>query len=197
VRRQDGNRKDTGTLALMAGQAHAIRRVGLRPGQHRPLPVVLLSPACFPPAWALPSRHLARPSRHCLRPASAGAKDPVPQGRRSRVRADRGNSGAAPIFLRFFGQQNAVYAAGCVWTSACRNRACMSPRRWASGSTCGRPGSPANVVSITSLACYFIYTLTVGGANYARRKAEIPSHRRDDFTCGVPELRSPLLTCSS
>jgi amino acid transporter len=45
-------------------------------------------------------------------------------------------------------------------------------------------GIAANVVSITSVAYYFIYLLTVGGAIYAYRKGNIPAHRPGDFTLG-------------
>ena len=45
-------------------------------------------------------------------------------------------------------------------------------------------GIAANVVSITSVAYYFIYVLTVGGAIYAWRKARMPRHRQGDFTLG-------------
>jgi amino acid transporter len=45
-------------------------------------------------------------------------------------------------------------------------------------------GIAANVVSITSVAYYFIYVLTVGGAIYAYRKGNIPSHRPSDFSLG-------------
>jgi amino acid transporter len=45
-------------------------------------------------------------------------------------------------------------------------------------------GIAANVVSICSVAYYFIYALTVGGAIYAWRKARIPSHRQGDFSLG-------------
>jgi amino acid transporter len=45
-------------------------------------------------------------------------------------------------------------------------------------------GIAANVVSICSVAYYFIYVLTVGGAFYAYRKGNIPSGRPGDFTLG-------------
>jgi amino acid transporter len=45
-------------------------------------------------------------------------------------------------------------------------------------------GIAANVVSITSVAYYFIYLLTVGGAIYAYRKGNIPPHRPGDFSLG-------------
>jgi amino acid transporter len=45
-------------------------------------------------------------------------------------------------------------------------------------------GIAANVVSITSVAYYFIYLLTVGGAIYAYRKGNIPAHRPGDFSLG-------------
>jgi amino acid transporter len=45
-------------------------------------------------------------------------------------------------------------------------------------------GIAANVVSICSVAYYFIYALTVGGAIYAWRKDRIPGHRQGDFTLG-------------
>jgi amino acid transporter len=45
-------------------------------------------------------------------------------------------------------------------------------------------GIAANVVSICSVAYYFIYVLTVGGAVYAYRKGNIPSNRPGDFTLG-------------
>jgi amino acid transporter len=45
-------------------------------------------------------------------------------------------------------------------------------------------GIAANVVSICSVAYYFIYVLTVGGAVYAYRKGNIPSGRPGDFTLG-------------
>jgi len=45
-------------------------------------------------------------------------------------------------------------------------------------------GIAANVVSITSVAYYFIYALTVGGAIYAWRKGRMPSHRSGDFSLG-------------
>src|ERR1022692_2998569 len=45
-------------------------------------------------------------------------------------------------------------------------------------------GIGANVVSVASVAYYFIYVLTVGGAIYAYRKRNIPSHRQGDFSLG-------------
>jgi amino acid transporter len=45
-------------------------------------------------------------------------------------------------------------------------------------------GIAANVVSICSVAYYFIYVLTVGGAIYAYMKRKIPSHRAGDFSLG-------------
>jgi amino acid transporter len=45
-------------------------------------------------------------------------------------------------------------------------------------------GIAANVVSIASVAYYFIYVLTVGGAIYAWRRARMPDHRQGDFTLG-------------
>jgi amino acid transporter len=45
-------------------------------------------------------------------------------------------------------------------------------------------GIAANVVSICSVAYYFIYALTVGGAIYAYRKDRIPGHRPNDFSLG-------------
>jgi amino acid transporter len=45
-------------------------------------------------------------------------------------------------------------------------------------------GIAANVVSICSVAYYFVYALTVGGAMYAHVKHRIPAHRRGDFSLG-------------
>jgi amino acid transporter len=45
-------------------------------------------------------------------------------------------------------------------------------------------GIAANVVSICSVAYYFIYLLTVGGALYAYRQRKMPSHREGDFSLG-------------
>lgn len=45
-------------------------------------------------------------------------------------------------------------------------------------------GVAANVVSICSVAYYFIYALTVGGAIYAYRKRNMPDHRPGDFSLG-------------
>jgi amino acid transporter len=45
-------------------------------------------------------------------------------------------------------------------------------------------GIAANVVSIASVAYYFIYLLTVGGAFYAFRKGKIPARRPGDFSLG-------------
>jgi amino acid transporter len=45
-------------------------------------------------------------------------------------------------------------------------------------------GIAANVVSICSVAYYFIYLLTVGGACYAHRKGTIPAGRGGDFSLG-------------
>jgi amino acid transporter len=45
-------------------------------------------------------------------------------------------------------------------------------------------GVAANVVSICSVAYYFIYSLTVGGAIYAYRKRRMPAHRPGDFSLG-------------
>jgi amino acid transporter len=45
-------------------------------------------------------------------------------------------------------------------------------------------GIAANVVSIASVAYYFIYLLTVGGAFYAFRKGTIPARRPGDFSLG-------------
>jgi amino acid transporter len=45
-------------------------------------------------------------------------------------------------------------------------------------------GVAANVVSICSVAYYFIYALTVGGAIYAYRKRNMPAHRPGDFSLG-------------
>jgi amino acid transporter len=45
-------------------------------------------------------------------------------------------------------------------------------------------GIAANVVSICSVAYYFIYLLTVGGAIYAYRKRTMPMHRPSDFSLG-------------
>jgi amino acid transporter len=57
-------------------------------------------------------------------------------------------------------------------------------------------GVAANVVSICSVAYYFIYLLTVGGAFYAHRKGTIPAGRRGDFSLGrwfVPVAVTALL----
>jgi uncharacterized membrane protein len=45
-------------------------------------------------------------------------------------------------------------------------------------------GVAANVVSICSVAYYFVYALTVGGAMYAHVKRRIPAHRHGDFSLG-------------
>ena len=45
-------------------------------------------------------------------------------------------------------------------------------------------GIASNVVSICSVAYYFIYVLTVGGALYAHSKNKIPAHRSGDFSLG-------------
>jgi len=45
-------------------------------------------------------------------------------------------------------------------------------------------GIAANVVSIASVAYYFVYALTVGGAIYAHRKRLMPAHRPGDFSLG-------------
>ena len=45
-------------------------------------------------------------------------------------------------------------------------------------------GIAANVVSICSVAYYFVYLLTVGGAIYAHRKRRMPAHRAGDFSLG-------------
>jgi len=45
-------------------------------------------------------------------------------------------------------------------------------------------GIAANVVSIASVAYYFVYALTVGGAIYANRKRLMPAHRPGDFSLG-------------
>jgi amino acid transporter len=45
-------------------------------------------------------------------------------------------------------------------------------------------GIAANVVSICSVAYYFIYLLTVGGALYAYRQRKMPAHRQGDFSLG-------------
>jgi amino acid transporter len=45
-------------------------------------------------------------------------------------------------------------------------------------------GIAANVVSIASVAYYFVYALTVGGAIYAHRKCLMPAHRPGDFSLG-------------
>ena len=45
-------------------------------------------------------------------------------------------------------------------------------------------GIAANVVSICSVAYYFIYVLTVGGAMYAYVKQKMPAHRAGDFSLG-------------
>ncbi len=45
-------------------------------------------------------------------------------------------------------------------------------------------GIAANVVSIASVAYYFVYALTVRGAIYAHRKHLMPAHRPGDFSLG-------------
>ena len=45
-------------------------------------------------------------------------------------------------------------------------------------------GIAANVVSICSVAYYFVYALTVGGALHAHWKGRIPGHRPGDFSLG-------------
>ena len=45
-------------------------------------------------------------------------------------------------------------------------------------------GIAANVVSICSVAYYFVYALTVGGGLYAHLRRRIPGHRPGDFTLG-------------
>jgi amino acid transporter len=45
-------------------------------------------------------------------------------------------------------------------------------------------GIAANVVSIVSVAYYFIYVLTVGGAIYAYKTGKMPAHREGDFSLG-------------
>jgi amino acid transporter len=61
-------------------------------------------------------------------------------------------------------------------------------------------GIAANVVSICSVAYYFIYLLTVGGAVYAHRKGNIPGGRPGDFTLGrwfVPVAAAALAYASA
>jgi amino acid transporter len=45
-------------------------------------------------------------------------------------------------------------------------------------------GIASNVVSICSVAYYFVYLLTVGGAIYAQVKGRIPEGRKSDFSLG-------------
>jgi len=45
-------------------------------------------------------------------------------------------------------------------------------------------GIAANVVSICSVAYYFVYLLTVGGAIYAHLAKKMPGHRAGDFSLG-------------
>jgi amino acid transporter len=45
-------------------------------------------------------------------------------------------------------------------------------------------GIAANVVSICSVAYYFVYLLTVGGALYAHFGNRMPGHRSGDFSLG-------------
>jgi amino acid transporter len=45
-------------------------------------------------------------------------------------------------------------------------------------------GIAANVVSICSVAYYFVYLLTVGGALYAHLSRRMPGHRASDFSLG-------------
>jgi amino acid transporter len=45
-------------------------------------------------------------------------------------------------------------------------------------------GIASNVVSICSVAYYFVYLLTVGGAAYAHFAKRMPAHRAGDFTLG-------------
>jgi amino acid transporter len=45
-------------------------------------------------------------------------------------------------------------------------------------------GIAANVVSICSVAYYFVYLLTVGGAIYAHFAKRMPGHRAGDFSLG-------------
>src|SRR6266513_5331162 len=45
-------------------------------------------------------------------------------------------------------------------------------------------GIAANVVSICSVAYYFVYLLTVGGALYAHLSNRMPGHRAGDFSLG-------------
>ncbi len=45
-------------------------------------------------------------------------------------------------------------------------------------------GIAANVVSICSVAYYFVYALTVGGAGYAHLRRRMPEHRAGDFSLG-------------
>ena len=45
-------------------------------------------------------------------------------------------------------------------------------------------GVAANVVSICSVAYYFVYALTVGGAGYAHLRRKMPEHRAGDFSLG-------------
>ena len=45
-------------------------------------------------------------------------------------------------------------------------------------------GIAANVVSIASVAYYFVYLLTVGGALYAHLTKKMPGHRASDFSLG-------------
>jgi amino acid transporter len=45
-------------------------------------------------------------------------------------------------------------------------------------------GIAANVVSICSVAYYFVYLLTVGGATYAHFAKKMPGHRSGDFSLG-------------
>jgi amino acid transporter len=57
-------------------------------------------------------------------------------------------------------------------------------------------GIAANVVSICSVAYYFIYALTVGGALFAHWKNKIPAHRTGDFSLGrwfIPVATSAAL----
>src|ERR1700678_4491254 len=45
-------------------------------------------------------------------------------------------------------------------------------------------GIAANVVSLCSVAYYFVYLLTVGGALYAHVTNRMPGHRAGDFSLG-------------
>ena len=144
-----------------------------------------------------PARH-GRPARPAQEPAHLHLPEPLRRCRRPPSCRSSSSWRSSPACWPTWWSRRG-------WRSRCpATRCCPARRSWAAvNGTTRTPiasillvaavgiginllsaGIAANVVSICSVAYYFIYVLTVGGAIYAYRKRRMPAHRAGDFSLG-------------